>query len=324
MVRQFNIEFEAQGDLAFHLPNERDRNGNPIAHRKAITGTDREGNASLMSVIGIMPTVVHGFADGVPYTLAIFEWKAEALRQGLRFKRVSIEMEFSAKGDRGDAEQDAKELRQLNFSDNYWDPEVMEVAPEGTQFHNYTKRKVGGKSNLELGFSASFAQFFNAGPKWTFERDTSRNISDAIQVTGQGFVVGSDRNRSNAVRWIMLENESQRSGVPTYLRTAVLLKRMPNDNGIFHGTVRVETHVSLYEDFKEKMYKYKGQIKTDEPVIFNPKILEQSTFDPHQLGNVDLQREFRIYSLKPPVDGDDDGDEKGEEENGLAEISVSI
>jgi len=67
------------------------------------------------------------------------------------------------------------------------------------------------------------------------ERDTNVNVTDAVKVSGQPFVVGSGRNQPNAVGWTMLANRSQQSGVPSYLHITVLLKRQANDNGIFLG-----------------------------------------------------------------------------------------
>ncbi|KAF4995237.1 hypothetical protein FGRMN_5268 [Fusarium graminum] len=329
MSQEIRIDLMEAEDLEYHLPNEIDRYGNKVPHRKYLTGTDREGSARLMSVIGIMPTVVHGFDDDdEPHTLVVMEWKATPMRQGLRFKSVTIEMSFSAFGSRGAAEGDARDMQKQGVPFNYWDPEVLKAVPTGNQWYNNTSRKVGGKSALELGFSAGFEPFISAGPKWRMEKDTERNVTDAVQVTGEPFVVGSGRNRPNAVRWVMLENESQRSGVPAYLRTAILLKRKTNDDGIFLGHVEIETHVSHWEDVKEKVYKMRGQVKQDEPVIFNPKC--ESTKGPSSKGNrirldkIDLASEFRLLSLKPASGGNQGPNETSDDDGIMIEVAPEI
>lgn len=296
MNREIYIELGWEDDLEYHLPNEVDKFGRPVPHRKAVTGTDRRGNASLMSVVGIMPVVVHGFADNEPHTLVIFEWNIISGVQDLRFKSVMIEVSFLAHGPRGEAENEAQELRHAGFSSHYWNPEVVKAVPSGTSTYKRSTRHIGGKETYELGFSVGFQPYFSLSPKYSLERDTSSEIVDAIRVTGQPFVMSPDRNRPDSVRWIMLENESKRSGVPAYMRTAVLLKRQPNDNGLFLGTVKVETHISWWEDLKERKRRLTGQIRRDEPIVFDPHVVQSSAFDSkrQQLDEVDLDAEFQI------------------------------
>ncbi|KAM0436594.1 hypothetical protein ACHAPT_002302 [Fusarium lateritium] len=322
MSRQISIELEGAKDLEYHLTNEKDRTGRVVPHRKAVTGTDREGTARLMSVIGLMPTVVHGSAHGEPHTLVILEWNVTSGRQGLRFKEVTIEMSFAADGPRGDAEDEAEELRQQGGTLNFWDPEVVAVVPTGTGRYIHTRRKVGTKGTWELGFSAGFGSFVSLAPKYAVERDRTASITDCIQVIGQPFLSGSGRNRSNSIRWTMLENESQRSGVPNYLRTAVLLRREPYDNGIFLGHINVETHVSWWEDLMEKKRKLTGHIKTDEPVVFDPTDVVPSPFDDMKdnLDKVDLHAEFRIISLEPLAASGEE-EKKDEEAGGVGEAT---
>ncbi|PTB62673.1 hypothetical protein BBK36DRAFT_1144673 [Trichoderma citrinoviride] len=300
MSREIRVDLDGEDDLEYHLPNEKDRFGRPIPHRKAVTGTDRQGNARLMSVVGLMPVVVHGFADDEPHTLIIFEWDIVSGVQDLRFKSVVIEVSFIAAGPRGEAEDDAKKLRLEGGNSSWWDPEIVKAVPSGTASYKHSTRRIGGKETYELGFSVGFQPYFSLGPKYALERDTSTDIADAIRVTGQSFVTGSSRNRPNSVRWIMLENASQRSGVPAYLRTAVLLKRQPDDNGLFLGNVKVETHVSWWEDLKEKKWKLTGQIKPDEPIVFDPNVSQPSAFDSkrNRLDDVDLDAEFQVVTEK--------------------------
>jgi hypothetical protein len=301
MAQKITIELESSQDLEYKLPNEVDIHGKPVPHRKTATGIDREGEAKLMSVIGVMPTVVYGSSKGDPYTLVIFEWRADPERQGLRFKEVVIEVSFAAVGPRGDAEKEAVQLRNHGFNENYWDPEVVRMVPTGTSWYNPTPHKIAGKNVLEIGFSAGFAPYLSISPKYTMERHVDVDRTDAVKVVGSPAVVGLSRNRANAVRWTMLENESQRSGVPTYLRTAVLLKRHPKDNGLFLGTVKVTTHISWWEDLKEKVRKLSGAVKKDEPIIFDPTEEEPSSFDAQKatLDEVDLEKEFKIVTLEP-------------------------
>jgi hypothetical protein len=301
-VKEIFVELEGSKDLEYKLPNELGRDGKPEKHRKVLTGTDRSGSAARLSVVGIMPTVVHGQStDGEPHTLAIFEWKVISERPGLRFKDVVIEVSFTAVGARGDAEAEAERLRKVGFKPNYWDPEVVGAAPYDTSWYNRTPHKVSGKTAVEIGFSAGFAPYFSLGPKYTFERNSSVDRTDAVTVVGKGFVVGGGRNRPNSVRWTMLENASQQSGVPAYLRTAVLLKREANDNGVFIGNVTVTTNVSWWANLAEKTRKLTGVVKKDDPVIFDPTEPLTTSFDTMKtkLEQVPLDEEFKLVSLEP-------------------------
>ncbi|KAK4082337.1 uncharacterized protein Triagg1_2149 [Trichoderma aggressivum f. europaeum] len=299
MDQKTYIEIEGTQELEYHLPNELDKFDGPIRHRKEITGTDRQGKARLMSIVGIMPTVVHGWANGEIHTLIIYEWKTVPGHQGLRFKDLIIEVSFVANGPRGAAEDEARDMRSRGFKSNVSDPEVVSAVPSAVQLYNVTKHKIGGNNTGEFGFSAGFAPYFSAEAKYIMERNSAVSITDAVQVAGQPYVVGSGRSRLNAIRWTILENDSQRPGIPAYLRTAVLLKRQSDDDGLFLGHVKIKSHVSWWEDIMETKGKVFGDIKPDDPIIFDPKEPTSSVFD-HQkakLDLVDLDAQFRMVCL---------------------------
>lgn len=305
MTREFDIVLgEVNSEEArFRLNNEYDENGDPIPHREWTTGIDREGSAAKMAVKGRMPLVVHGFesiGSKVPYTLVIFEWSTERLQLNKRFREVTIEVSFAAHGTRREAEPEAQRLRTRGVGKTHWDPEVVAIAPDGTSWYHRTTHQVTEKSQLELDLVVSFGQYVNAGPKYYWERGDCTEVTDAIQVSGNRVAVGSGHNRPNAARWVMLENASQRSGVPAFLRTAVLLKRRPKDDGQFLGTVNVSYRVSPFHDFKETLLKATGRLPKDQPVVFDPQIsMTHPNFPPSDLASVALNREFQLISLEP-------------------------
>jgi hypothetical protein len=304
MEQKFVIDLGGSQDLEYKLPNEIDRKtGKPKPHRSIATGTDRSGNAKLLSVIGMMPKFIHepNKEEENPRSLVIFEWNMSPERNDVRFRSVTIEVTFSAEGARGEAEAEAVQLREQGYNDNYWDPEVVRMVPAGESLYNTTQHKITGKNSFELGFSVSFNQYISIGPKWTMERVVDKNRIDSVKVTGKQTTVGPSRYRPNGVRWTLLENKSLQSSVPAYMRTAVLLKRNPRDNGLFIATIKVTTHVSWWEDLLERKHKLDGSVKEDDPIIFDPTI-EDPTAD---LSGMDLEKEFKIITLEQPKEKPD-------------------
>ncbi|PHH90669.1 hypothetical protein CDD83_2963 [Cordyceps sp. RAO-2017] len=157
--------------------------------------------------------------------------------------------------------------------------------------------------------------YASLGPKYQWKRTTSGQRADAVSLTGEAAVVGRARGggaRPNAVRWTMLENESDRSGVPAFLRTAVLLRRRERDNGQFVGDVRADYRVSPLHDFRQLLVNAVARTR-DEPVLFDPKVSTgPSPYDAilNSLDKADIDKEFRLVSFEPksraPTDAEED------------------
>jgi hypothetical protein len=307
MVREFSISLQEGNpeEAQFRLNNSYDENGDVIPHREWTTGIDRQGKAAQMAVKGRMPTVVHGFEQAgskIPYTLLIFEWSTERLRLDKRFREMTIEVSFAAHGSRRDAEPEAQRLRGKGIGKIHWDPEVCAISPEHTAWYHRTNHTVNDKDGIDISLQANLGGFLTAGPRLYWERIDDATRTDAIQVTGNRVAVGAGHSRPNAVRWVMMENASQKSGVPAFLRTAVLLKRRPKDNGQFIGTVRISYRISRFHDFKETLLNAMGKLPVDDPIVFDPCVATPpSNFDLSELAKVgaNLAKEFRLISMEP-------------------------
>ncbi|KAH6627367.1 hypothetical protein F5144DRAFT_613276 [Chaetomium tenue] len=211
MVREFEIPLSDANleDAQFRLDNERDENGQPIPHREWTTGIDRTGSAARMAVKGRMPLVAHGFdapappgskTPATPLTLVVFAWSTERLRLDRRFREVTLEVSFAAHGSRRDAEPEARRLREKGVGRQYWDPEVLAVAPEGTAWYHRTTHKVVEKDGVDFSVNFTFGGVVAVGPRVYWERGDAMNRTDAIQLSGSMAMVGPGHTRPNAVR----------------------------------------------------------------------------------------------------------------------------
>lgn len=81
-------------------------------------------------------------------------------------------------------------------------------------------------------------------------------------------IIGRDFGSPNAVQWKLIENKSRLDGIPSYLRTAVLLKRKSDDR--FLATIQTEVKVSRFSsDLRQTIQKAVRGIQ-DDPVVFDP------------------------------------------------------
>ncbi|KAH7152760.1 hypothetical protein EDB81DRAFT_757792 [Dactylonectria macrodidyma] len=108
---------------------------------------------------------------------------------------------------------------------------------------------------------------------------------------GSKLLRGRDWGPYNAVSWDMIEKSSLRSGIPSYLRTAILLKR--SNDEIFSFGMNIKTDVSGFS-FRSLQ---DGLLESDDdPIIFDPgasplwaeDLPHLGGFDLANLGSVDL------------------------------------
>jgi len=112
-----------------------------------------------------------------------------------------------------------------------------------------------------------------------------------------------DPDRCNAVEWHIFEDAAQKSGLPTFFRTAVLLERRGEDNGQFTASFDVRTEVDTITDANTWLKKAFGLIPRDDAVIFDPKVKEKSRFDEYadKLDMVSLDEECKFVMYKEPL-----------------------
>ncbi|XXG96073.1 elongation factor EF-1 gamma subunit [Hypoxylon texense] len=113
-------------------------------------------------------------------------------------------------------------------------------------------------------------------------------IDEAIKYTPP-----HDPDWLTAVQWELFEKETQKSEIPRYFRTAVILERRPGDVSRFTAKTSLKLKVSFWEDTKEKIKNLLGRNVKDSPAILDPSISPTTNrFD-------DKLNSLRTVSLEP-------------------------
>jgi hypothetical protein len=219
--------------------------------------------------------VIHGLfsiESEVLATLIVLQFRFDARKRARRFESVDISLEFKGMkpGDSG--------------------PEVYTISPVGrmslvpTAQHEDIKRN----ASLQLGGAAPLGGVTATGTVG-WEKSVSKDTSDETTLTGSIDLKGRNWGKSNCASWTLLENKTTKTGVPTSMRTAVLLKR--KDETPFQCVVKIDASV----DFKstlERVFGGKGREPKDDPVFFDPELEPTNNlrkYDVEELGVFDLE-----------------------------------
>lgn len=216
------------------------------------------GNSLILQAA--LVSVTHGdfTADGDAASLLIFEFTFIG-RGSRRFTSGHITLVFD------DASGDARNR-----------PVVWAISPSG----NTAINKTVSKKDVSQGFNASVnAEFAGAGAGlgYTWEASEVKENEHCAKMVGLKRVF-ADGGKTNGVIWILEEDKQKKGGIPSFMRTGVLLRR--RDDVPFRFTISVETEV----DFGGKMRRLFG-FEKPEPV--DPVELDEDT-DLDALGIVSL------------------------------------
>jgi hypothetical protein len=203
-----------------------------LLHREIILHINWAKAPARMFVNAQMPYVMHGYdtPDGDPHTLVIFTFHMSVGELGKRFRAVHITATFETG------------VEPTTF------PMVVGMSPRHTkQFwwskHLVTKtKKIGVSSNLTMGTGDASGvdvrpNISNIRTEETVQWNCARLAGDVLAEKGSP--------HPNGVYWDLLENTSTKSGVPSFLQTAVLLKRRREDvSKRFYGVIAIDANVS--------------------------------------------------------------------------------
>lgn len=212
------------------------------------------------TVVGI----AHGtLAPGEdPGTLLMFEFRFISMKTGRRFTGCNITISFEDLDNQGDL-----------------CPEVWKVSPEGSfALHKSSRQRsvtISGNAGLHGGMSALGASL---GTAW--EMNTVEDKENWTRLSGTRKELGRN-NKDDAVVWTMQENNVDKSGIPTFLRAAVLLRREAEEPFKFSVKIRAQVDMGGLDGLRTlfgKKVERVSPVKIDSSV--DPKTLKVASIDP--------------------------------------------
>ncbi|KAE8384610.1 hypothetical protein BDV23DRAFT_166457 [Aspergillus alliaceus] len=217
---------------------------------------------SELSVQANILSVLHGTLtpNGDYATLMIIEYRFQgSLARSTRFKSAMIKVKFVPSED-----------------DPAGCPIVKNVAPDGTFFLNSVT------TDITDTLSANGSAQAGAGPATLgvgagWERSTSVKREYHTTLVGTTWIDGRDAGKPNMGRWKVTENKSKKDGIPSLLRTAILVtQKVPL---AFQAVVSIQTEANMAYALKEEVRSFIGGKKVDivDPVNFAAGGVRQST-----------------------------------------------
>jgi hypothetical protein len=217
----------------------------------------------------IARATVAGIAHGTlapsedPGTLLIFEFRFISMQKGRRFTGCNITISFEDSDKQG-----------------HLCPEVWRVSPEGVFALHKTSRqrsvKISGNAGIYAGMSALGASL---GTNW--EVKTIEDQEEWTELSGTRKELGRN-DKDDAVVWTMQENSLDKSGIPTFLRAAVLLRREAEEPFNFLIKIRAQVDLGglggLRTLFGKQKVERVSPVKIDSSV--DPKTLKVASVDP--------------------------------------------
>ncbi|KAI1123724.1 hypothetical protein F5Y10DRAFT_280714 [Nemania abortiva] len=260
----FEILLAQLGDegSGYHTRNDPD----PLRRYQRTTITERRGAVEMRCKAR---EVVHGSVEpsGDHATLLVYDFSFNAAKIGRRITSANISFRF------------------YGMQPTSSTPRVHELAPYGRFILLPTSREessiIGTEVNVGGGFLGA-----NIGGVVKWEMTTSSTTNDATILNGA--TECDDFGNETGVNWIIHENKTTKSGIPSFLRVAILLSR--EDNKGFLGSFEAK----LEADWKTEMSRFFGTTSRDDPILFDPqqkptKNLCPAGYDLGNLAAVDLK-----------------------------------
>jgi hypothetical protein len=108
----------------------------------------------------------------------------------------------------------------------------------------------------------------------------------------------------NTARWVLIANDAQNSEMPTFLRTAILLKRNPKKpNEIFKATIEIQADIDFASRLGAGIDRLLGT-ERDDPIFFDPGeasttvVVEEDKL--HNLGSIELDKISAVVTIEIP------------------------
>lgn len=176
-------------------------------------------------------------------SLIVTKWTFKRQRKRSRISEATIVLTFEP----GSPEGGDIEVEKISFDDTY---SLMSTTHQETT-----------TTGLEGTIGAGFGIDASLGGKW--EKSSTIERQDAITLSGSKHVL-NNRPPNRQAKWTLLEKETQPTGIPTSLTTAVLVSR--RDKEVF----LCDLDFSCKTDLKTTASSIFKRIPYDDPIVFQP------------------------------------------------------
>lgn len=201
-------------------------------------------------------------------TLVVIKFRFEKRRLRRRIMSADISLEFFGL----DAESTRPTVHAIIPHDQY---AIVETTSHQEKSHE-------GSTNFKIGCF----DLVSGGGVYTVRQVTNEDLTDATTVSGSTDLIGYEWGDPNCASWTLLENETRKSGIPSSLQVAVLLKRKD------HEKFGCNVNVKCRADFKTRVEKLFGTQSEDDPVLFDLRIEPTNNlrvYETDELGELRLE-----------------------------------
>ncbi|KAL4864040.1 hypothetical protein BDV12DRAFT_176730 [Aspergillus spectabilis] len=195
-------------------------------------------------------------------TLIVFGFRFDPGVAGARITAATITVIFAGQSDEDDH------------------PGVADLSLNGTYSLLETIQTETTTQDLETTVGANVLNAGHLAVTKKYEKVVSRQVSDAMYVSGTSCMIGVEWEPENAVEWKLRENATLQTGIPVYLRAGVLLKRLTQ--ATFQCTVEIDIKV----DVRSKIKRWFGGKPKDDPVLFHPGMKPTNRLMAYDLQNL--------------------------------------
>ncbi|KAF4546016.1 uncharacterized protein LTHEOB_4668 [Lasiodiplodia theobromae] len=263
----FDIALNPGGDEGSSFRTKND----PAAPYQRSNVTERKGaldiRCTCLDVIhGLVSPEAEEFA-----TLIVLKFKFDSRKTARRISAVNITLQFAPE-QAGDPE-----------------PVVSQIAPYDSMVMVETKQTEDEKRSASVKLGAPPLAGVELGTDLGWEKSVNRETTDATKVIGSIDLLGRNYGEADSASWTLLENSTTETGVPSTMRTAILLKRQ--DEKPFRCDFKIEAKVDPMSSIERKLQKLFGGRPKDDPLLFDPQLPPTNklqTYDLTALGSVDL------------------------------------
>lgn len=251
--------------------------------------TDR-GRETKFKVQANLHTCVHGILNNssnpkVRASLIVLEYQLKCLEPQSSFESIHTKLTFRENSTKGTHEVPSR-------------PHVKQTEPFSTSERwDVTTEVVASDSHLEgtagVGFGPVTLEGTAGGGRESaheqlhfIEGDTGRHFNKDTQVYDEAW-------------WNIVQNQSQKHGVPRNFRVAVLLER--SSDAKFEATFALEVHAGFRYAASKAWNWLRGRAQGDDPIVFDPAQPPQGdttgVADPSNLESVDLAALCPVWGL---------------------------